>query len=156
MGQRPDPASVYWDAAAAAFLDRVLEARGRWYAGRITDPPPELLEALGQLGYDPFGPDNKSGRGPLNARDAWRRAFVRAVYRANDPRNGGPGRSIQLEVGRKMPRRGTQPPYRPVRGRVRRGGKAAAAAARRLPEAQQWAYGGPGASQVGRRDWVGQ
>jgi len=150
MGQPPDPGREYWAAAAAAFLERVIAARGTWYAGRITDPPAELAAQLAALGYQWNGPDNKSGRGRLNARDTWRRSFVRAVYAANDTRNGGPGRSVQLEVGRKMPGHGVVPPYRPVRGRTRRKRRAAS-----TPEADRWAFGGAAASDAGRRDWVG-
>lgn len=153
MPPRVDPQSIRWDAAAEDFLRRVIAAKGQWYARRVVDPSPELLAVLYAAGYDPFAPDNKSGRGRLHARDAWRRAFVRAVYRANDRRHGGPGRAIELQVGLKLPRRGVIPPGRPVRGRVHRGGQAARAAAARLPDDQQWTDGGR--SDPAQRDWAG-
>lgn len=155
-GVPADPASRMWDDAAAEFLRRVIAHRGNWYAARIADPTPDQAAYFAQTGYDPFGRDDKSGRGSLNARDAWRRAFVRAVYRANDTRNGGPGRPIQLEVGRKMPRRGILPPGRPVRARTRPGGEQARRAVARMPEALRWAHGGGAASDTSRRDWIGE
>jgi hypothetical protein len=144
----PDPASALWDAAAARFLAAVIAAGGDWYARPVLDPAPAQAAWLASIGYDPSGPDNKTGHGSLNARDAWRRAFIRAVYRANDPRYGGPGRHVQLEVGRRLPELGTVRPRpgRPVRGRTRRGG---GELARAVARKQQWAGGGPGQA----REW---
>lgn len=154
-GQPPDPASVFWESAAAQFLADVIAAKGEWHAVPVADPSDRLVRLLAEnYGYKWNGPDNKSGRGSLNARDAWRRAFIRAVYRANDRRRGGPGRPIQLQVGVKLPRRGVIPPRRPVRGRVRRGGAAAMKAVNRLPESQQWSHGGAGQSDPAKRYWL--
>lgn len=155
-GVPADPASAMWEDAARVFLARVIAAKGGWYAARIADPTDAQAAYFARTGYEPFGRDDKSGRGSLNARDAWRRAFVRAVYRLNDTRNGGPGRAIQVEVGRKMPRRGVIPPGRPVRGRTRPGGEKARRAAARLPEGLRWAHGGGAASDTSRRNWVSE
>lgn len=150
---KPDPASLHWEKAARKFLADVIAAKGEWHSQRVVDPDLRLEVSLARAGYRWDGPDNKSGRGTLNARDAWRRAFVRAVYRANDRRKGGPGRAIELQVGVRLPRRGVIPPGRPVRGRVRKGGGTAMRAVAAKPAAEQWAYGGPGQSDPARRDW---
>ena len=157
-GVPADPASAYWEQAAAVFLRRVIAARGGWYGTRIADPSADIAARLEQIGYDPFARDDSSARhrDGLNARDRWRRSFVRAVYRLNDTRNGGPGRTIQLEVGRRYPQRGLIPPGRFVRARTRRGGTVAARAAKRLPEGRQWAHGGGAASDTSKRDWIAE
>lgn len=137
MAFGPDPVSLLWDAAAGSFLAGVIAADGQWFGRRVADPTPERARTLEAAGYDWGGPDDKTGRGRLNARDAWRRAFIRAVYRANDARKGGPGVHLELEVGRKVPRRGVIPPGRMVRGRCHTG-DAKAWIRDHTPEGDRW------------------
>lgn len=146
MTGQPDPVSVLWEPAAARFLEGVRAAKGRWFGIRIADPEPRHFALYDEAGFDPLlGPDpvfryRKAG---LNARDRWRRGFVRAVYRR--ARGGAP---LELQVGIKMPRRGVIPPGRYVRGRILTG---KAAAARR---AEQRITGNPAARADPRaRDW---
>lgn len=161
MSLEPDPASLLWDTAAAELLRRAYAARGQWVGIPVADPSDRLRLRLLALGIDPLGPDAPSAiggrRSGLNARDRWRRAFVRALYRANDGRRGGPGRPIQVEVGVKLPRRGVIPPRRPVRVRVRPGGKAAMRAVDRKPDRQRIWVGDGGTghrfSDPSLRDW---
>lgn len=154
MALARDPLSVWWDTAALTVLGRAVAARGQWVAVRIADPSPRQRAAALALGINPLGPDNPSaqgGRGGLNARDRWRRAFVRAVhYHA--------GRPVEIQVGRAMPARGVIPPGRPVRVRLRRGGSAAMCAVGRLPDAQRiWLDDGSTGgrfSDPSLRDWL--
>jgi len=149
----PSAASQLWDAHAAAFLAGVVAAGGEWHGKRISDPTAARGRLLAAAGYDPLGPDDKTGKGSLNARDAWRRAFVRAVYRANDPRrkgNPGPGVQLEMQVGRYIRPSGVRPGHRMVRGRCHRGdGKAWVAA--HVPEDHRWDLD-PGARAVPQQD----
>lgn len=157
----PDPASVLWEAAAVSVLERVYAARGGWVGVRIADPSAGQRTALLAMGIDVLGPDAPSaigGRGGgLDARDRWRRAFVRALYRVNDSRRGGPGRPLQVEVGRRVPPRGVIPAGRPVRVRLRRGGQVAIRAVERKSDRDRiWVGdGGTGLrfSDPSLRDW---
>ena len=137
MAFGPDPVSLLWDRAAGAFLAGVIAADGEWFGKRVADPTAARAASLEAAGYDWKGGDDKSGRGRLDARDAWRRAFVRAVYRANDARRGGPGVSLELQVGRKVPPRGVIPAGRMVRGRCHRG-DVKAWIRENTPEDQRW------------------
>ena len=154
MALRRDPLSVLWDTAAQTALARAYAARGAWVAVRVTDPSVRQREAALALGINPLGPDNPSTvarRGGLDARDRWRRAFVRAVhYHA--------GRPIEIQVGRKLPPRGVIPAGRPVRIRVRRGGSVAQRAVAKLPDSKRIFddEGQPAGrwSDPTRRDWT--
>lgn len=139
----PDPVSVLWEPAAAKFLAGVRAApRGQWFGIRIADPEPRHFRLFGAYGIDLLERDRAS-TGSLDARDRWRRGFVRAVYRQA---KGGP--PLVLEVGRKMPRRGRIPPGRFVRGRILKGKEAAAR------RAEQRVTGNPAARADPRaRDW---
>jgi hypothetical protein len=148
-----DPLSVAWDAAAQTVLARAYAAKGAWVAVRIADPSARQAEAALALGINPLGPDNRSTRrktGGVNARDRWRRAFVRAVHYHS-------GRPLEIQVGRKLPARGVIPAGRPVRIRVRRGGAAAMRAVARKDEADRiWTDEGERGglfSDVKLRDW---
>lgn len=160
-GAERDPVSVLFDIGAAAFLERAYAARGQWVGSRVADPAARHLVALRAMGIDPLGRDNPSAeggrRGGLNARDRWRRGFVRAVYYANDSRHGGRGRAIEIQVGRKVPARGIIPPGRAVRIRTRRGGGVALRAVDRKPEAARIWVGdherGGRFSDPALRDW---
>ena len=121
--------SVLWDTAAAALLERARKARGGWQGTRIADPSPRQRTALLGLGIDPLGRDKPSavngrarGGAGLDAKTRWARGFARAVWYRNDRRNGGPGLSLELEVGVHKPALGVIPAGRAVRLRVRRGG----------------------------------
>lgn len=140
----PDPVSVLWEPAAEKFMAGVRAAKGGWYGIRITDPEPRHHVLFDAYGLDPLlGPDPARRPGGLNARDRWRRGFVRAVYRRA---KGGP--PLEVQVGVKMPRRGVIPPGRYVRGRILTGKQAAARrreqritgnpAARADPRARDW------------------
>lgn len=136
---------MLWEPAADKFLTEVRAAKGGWFGIRVADPEPRhhrLYDALDT--YPLLGPDPvyQVMRG-LNARDRWRRGFVRAVYRR--AKGGAP---LELQVGVKMPRRGVIPPGRYVRGRILTG---KAAAARRK---EQRITGNPAARADHRaRDW---
>ena len=159
-----DPVSVLWDRAAAQLLDRARGARGGWQGTRIADPNERQRAALAALGINPDGPDRPSvaagrarGGNGLDARTRWARGFVRAVNYANDPRQGGPGLALELEVGVHKPPLGVIPAGRAVRLRVRRGGSAAQSAVRRKGDAARiFDDGGEPAgrwSDPGLRDW---
>lgn len=158
MSAQPDPASLLWDSAAQIVLERAYAARGQWVGVRIADPSARQAAGLLALGITALGRDNPSAiggrRGGLDARDRWRRAFVRALYRANKA-NGN--RPIQVEVGRKLPRRGVVPPGRPVRVRLRRGGSVAMRAVDRKPDSGRIWVGdhepGQRFSNPDLRDW---
>jgi hypothetical protein len=139
----PDPVSVLWEPAAAKFYAGVRAAGpGRWFGIRIADPEPRHVRLFEFYGIELLERDRAS-TGSLDARDRWRRGFVRAVYRQA---KGGP--PLVLEVGRKMPRRGRIPPGRFVRGRILRGKEATA---RRK---EQRVTGNPAARADPRsRDW---
>lgn len=138
---------MLWEPAAAKFLAGVRAApRGQWFGIRVADPEPRHFRLFDDAGFDPLlGPDPvwRYRRDGLNARDRWRRGFVRAVYRHA---KGGP--PLVLEVSRRMPRRGRIPPGRFVRGRILRGKEATARrkeqritgnpAARADPRARDW------------------
>lgn len=103
QGKPPDPVSELWERAADAILRRVYEQRtGRWYATRIRNPRPEhVTYFLRMWDIDVTGPDNAgtiSGK-RNNYRTRWNRAFVRAIYRRNLPKNGGKGSALQIQVG---------------------------------------------------------
>lgn len=159
-----DPASVLWDTAARALLARARAARGGWQGTRIADPSPRQRAALASLGINVDGRDKPSalagrargGQG-LDAKTRWARAFARAVWYANDRRNGGPGLSLELEVGRHKVAGKTVPAGRAVRLRVKRGGTVARRIVQNMPESKR-IYTDEGApamrwSDPGRRDW---
>jgi len=142
MPGAPDPVSVLWEPAAVKFMTGVRQANGAWYGIRIADPEPRHVLSFGERGIDVLERD-RAGTGGLDARDRWRRGFVRAVYRRA---RGGP--PLELQVGIKMPRRGVIPPGRYVRGRILKG-KAATARHK-----QQRITGNPAARADPRaRDW---
>ena len=159
-----DPASVLWDGAAQALLERARKARGGWQGTRIADPSPRQRAALAQLGINVDARDKPSaiagraraGQG-LDAKTRWARAFARAVFDANDRRNGGPGLSLELEVGRHKVAGVRVPAGRAVRLRVKRGGAVALRAVAKMPESKRiyTDEGGPGLrwSDPNLRDW---
>lgn len=103
MTKRPDPVSELWERAADAILARVYQQKtGRWYGTRIRNPDTAHVRYyLARWDIDITGPDNAgtiSGR-HNNYRTRWNRAFVRAVYRRNMPKNGGKGSALQIQVG---------------------------------------------------------
>lgn len=138
----PDPVSLLWEPAAVKFMAGVRKANGAWYGIRIADPEPRHVRTFSERGIDVLERDRAS-TGGLNARDRWRRGFVRAVYRRA---RGGP--PLELQVGIKLPRRGVIPPGRYVRGRILKGSAATARrkqqritsnpAARADPRARDW------------------
>ena len=133
---------MLWEPAADKFLAGVRAGRGQWFGIRIADPEPRHLVMFGARGIDVLERD-RAGTGGLDARDRWRRGFVRAVYRR--AKGGAP---LEVQVGRKMPRRGRIPPGRFVRGRILIGKQATA---RRK---QQRITGNPAARADPRiRDW---
>jgi len=148
-GQRPDPVSVAWEAAAQHALDKAREARGAWWGTRLADPTPQQVARWAREGID------VTGRDPVRyqlARGRWQRAFMRAVYRLEDRR------SIEVQIGRKYPRRGVIPSGRYMRIRVKRGGSVAMRAVERKP-ARDRIYlddGSPGGryAQWSARDWA--
>jgi hypothetical protein len=127
-----DPVSVLWDPAAAALLARARAARGEWQGTRVADPSDRQRAMLLAIGINPnrgdvpsaVGGKARAGNG-LNAKTRWVRGFTRAVWYANDRRNGGPGLALELEVGRWKPAGVRVPSGYAVRLRVRRGGTAA-------------------------------
>lgn len=134
--------SVLWDSAAAALLERARKARGGWQGTRIADPSDRQRAALLGLGIDVLGKDVPSAAGGrarggagLDAKTRWARGFARAVWYANDRRNGGPGLSLELEVGVHKPPLGVIPAGRAVRLRVRRGGMVSRRIVQRMPDA---------------------
>ncbi len=136
-----DPVSVLWDSAAAALLERARKARGEWQGTRIADPSQRQREALLRLGIDVLGRDVPSAAGGrarggagLDCKTRWARGFARAVWYANDRGHGGPGLSLELEVGAHKPPLGVIPAGRAVRLRVRRGGMVSRRIVRRLPD----------------------
>lgn len=139
-----DPASVLWDTAARALLERARKARGGWQGTRIADPSPRQRAALAGLGINVDARDKPSaiagrargGQG-LDAKTRWARAFCRAVYYQNDRRNGGPGLALELEVGRHKVAGVKVPAGRAVRLRVRRGGSVALRAVGKMPESKR-------------------
>lgn len=159
-----DPVSETLDRAARALLARAYAAHGGWASTRLQDPTPAQLawwiaHGINVLGADP------AGRGGMNARSRWGRAYVRALWYQHkwysaDPSTGGwrdlprasmrtPG--IQVEVGPHRLALGVIPAGRPVRVRV---ASVRAAEARGRPEeAWAWADGGPRWADPDRRDW---
>ncbi len=127
-----DPLSEWWDTGAQIVLQRAVSARGQWVGVRIADPSQRQRDAALALGIAILGPDpvRKLGGRGVNARDRWRRAFVRAVYYNS-------GRPIEIEVGVKLPARGVIPAGRPVRIRTRRGGQAAMNAVGRMADVRR-------------------
>lgn len=139
-----DPVSVLWDNAAVALLERARKARGGWQGTRIADPSPRQLAALLGLGIDPLKRDVPSavggrarGGAGLDCKTRWARGFARAVWYANDRGNGGPGLSLEFEVGVHKPALGVIPAGRAVRLRVRRGGSVSRRIVRRLPDSHR-------------------
>lgn len=122
MPGQPDPVSVLFEPAARKFYAGCKSKPGEWFGIRIVDPEPRHYVLFEIMGADPLlGPDRAKRPGGLDARDRWRRGFVRALYRQA---RGGP--PLEVQVSRKMPRRGVIPPGRFVRGRVLTGKQAAA------------------------------
>jgi hypothetical protein len=159
-GAARDPVSVIWDGGAAALLRRAYAQKGGWVSTIIADPKPRHVAMFAELGIDVTGPDNAatlSGK-RKNMRTRWCRAYVRAFYHANDPRHGGPGRAMEIEVGVHKPAVGRVPAGRVVRARIRRGGSVSLRAVQRKPEDDRiWTdEGGRGGrfADISRRDWV--
>lgn len=158
-----DPASVLWDTAAAALLQRARRARGGWQGTRIADPSDRQRAALAALGINVDARDNPSAIGGrarggqgIDAKTRWARAFVRAVQYQNDRRHGGPGLALEVQVGRHKVAGVRVPAGRAVRLRVRRGGQVAQRAVERMPDAARvYTEHGPGQrwSDPNLRDW---
>jgi hypothetical protein len=160
-----DPVSVLWDSAAAQLLDRARSARGGWQGTRVADPSVRQRAALLNIGINPnrtdvpsaVGGKARAGNG-LNAKTRWVRGFARAVWYANDRRNGGPGLALEMEVGRWKPAGVRVPAGYAVRLRVRRGGTVAMRAVERKTAAGRiWTGDGEhGArwSDPALRDWA--
>jgi hypothetical protein len=158
-GAARDPVSELWDTAAAHMLSRAYELRGAWFSTIIKDPTPRQASMFAAIGIDVDGRDNAatmSGK-RMNCRTRWCRAFVRAVYYANDDRHGGPGRAIEIEVGARKPAVGRTPAGRAVRVRVRRSGSVALKAVQRKADDDRiWSDEGQPAgrfSDISGRDW---
>ena len=156
-----DPVSVLWDRTAPVVLYRAYERRGGWYATRIPDPQPaHLLYFRDVWGIDVTGPDNAatiSGR-HINYRTRWNRSFVRALNYGNDGRHGGPGGSLEIQVGVPKPASPGAPAGWSVRLRVRRGGerRARRAVERKKDGDRIWLDGGDRGGRfhdVNGRDW---
>lgn len=170
MTAQRDPASVLLDSGALELLARAYELpRNTWAGTRLADPGPRTLAYLASHGIDWKGPDNPSvtgGRGGLNARDRWTRAFVRALFynhRRIMAAGGGPrftlnrADALEVDVGRRVIPRGIIPAGRAVRIQIRQGGRAAYQAARKMPDRDR-IYEldgslGDRASRLELRDW---
>lgn len=97
MPYKPDPLSVWWEAAAARALAVAYGHPGRYYGTIIADPSPRQRQAAEYLITSRIdGPDTHTGR---KARTRWCRAFVRAVERVNKRQGGRP---IEWDVGVKV------------------------------------------------------
>jgi hypothetical protein len=155
-----DPLSVLLYDGARRLLARAYANRGRWQGTLLADPSARTARMLMSVyGIDWRGKDNAvtlSGK-RLNARDRYGRAFVRAVYYVNKPRNGGRGVPVQIEVGRRKPAFGVFPAGRAVRVRIGRGGSVRDRAVRRKDEDDRiWLdEGEPGGrwNPPDERDW---
>lgn len=148
-----DPVSELFDSAARRLLARAYGQRGRWTATRLAQPGPRHLAWAASQGINLLGPDpaDTLSGGHQNARSAWARGFVRAVYyqhkwyyRAN---LGGLGElrrlvpndalAVRFRVGRLMPVRGVIPAGREVAILVLPGGLAARRAVAAMPAAER-------------------
>lgn len=163
--------SVLFDAGARKLLRRAYARPGQWVGTRLADPPARTVAWAVELGINLLGPDNAStlSGAALPARTRWARAFIRSVYyqhkwhyargelQPTRRLRPNPDRSVEFEVGRRVPVLGILPAGRAVRIRVRTGGQAATRAVRKMPEGARiytddghpggrWAYSGD-------RDW---
>lgn len=143
-----DPVSELFDGAARKLLTRAYGNQGNWTETRLASPEVRHITWAAELGIDLLGPDPAatcSGQ-HIDARSAWARAFVRAVYyqhrwyyRAGHglgaARRISPNRSlaIRYQVGRLMPVRGIIPAGRVVAIMALPGGQAARRAVERMP-----------------------
>ena len=163
-----DPVSELFDAGARALLSRAYAKPGQWQGTRLANPSPRHLAYLSSLGIDPYGRDDKSGNGSLNARTRWGRGFVRALYYQHKWWSGAPSggtwrdakrtvprgdRSLVVEVGRALPG-GRQAgsvlhPGRAVRVKVVSGGRAHVRSSSDL----SFTLDGRGQSDPADRDW---
>lgn len=168
-----DPAAVLLDRGARDLLTRAYAAgRGNWVGTRLADPGPETRLYLASMGIDWRGPDNPSvpgGRGGLDARDRWTRAYVRALYYNHtwygSQRGMRPQRrnvankvtALKIDVGRRLPPLGIFPAGRAVRIRILTGGRAAYRASLGVRPRDRIFEGGQPegdrASDVALRDW---
>jgi hypothetical protein len=174
-----DPVSVGFDGSARRLLERAYASPGVWVQVWLPDPTIRQRTRYTEIGIDVDGPDPLPAGGGVNARTRWGRGFIRSVYfqhknyspvrrgagwnRRSSPRSSG---GLRIEVGRHVPgspqfdpaRPGIGlPPRRRVRAQLARGGKAKAAAVRRLSDNDR-IYTDAGAPAArwgapGFRDW---
>lgn len=166
MAYQRDPVSVLFDGGARAFLARVYARPGQWVTTRVADPEPRHAAQLAALGISPAARDTVPGG---MARTRWGRGFIRAVYyqhrwwsdghggwrrtRRTAARQAG---ALEVEVTGRRAAAGLLPGGLTVRARLLRGGQAAEAAARRLPDRERiYADHGEGGRHAdpGWRDW---
>lgn len=168
------------DRGARDLLVRAYGVRrGEWVMTRLADPGDRHRDYFqAHFGIDVDGPDNAptlSGK-RNNAHSRWGRAFVRALYYnhrhyGQTPRVRGQrpgireqrrvqpnGTPLEIEWGRRMPRRGVIPAGRAVRVRIPYGGKTALRAVKGKPDVERtWTDDGDQGgrfSVASRRDWA--
>jgi len=169
-GARRDPVSETFDRSAARILERAYAKRGQWIEIWLPDPTIRQRSRWVNQGINVDGPDNPSvrgrGRGGVDAKTRWGRAFVRSVYYLH--KASGHSGAVRVQVGRHVaaspqfdpahPERGGLPPRRRVRVQLAAGGKRADAAVRRLGDRDRiWTDDGREAarfSDPALRDWA--
>lgn len=148
-----DPISELFDPAARKLLARSYGRPGMWTDTRLASPSPRHLAYLAGLGINPLAPDpaqTLSGT-RIDARSAWARGFVRAVYYQHRwyyrAQSGGLGElrrlvpndalAVRFRVGRLQPALGVIPAGRQVGIMVLPGGQAARKAVAAMPAGQR-------------------
>lgn len=152
-----DPVSELFDGPARRLLERAYAQPGQWTSTRLANPSASHVAWAAGMGINVLGADpaQTDSGAHLNARSAWARAFVRAVYhqhrwyfrrgRLGSMRNAVPAtsRAVRFQVGRLQPALGVIPAGRQVSIMVMTGGQAARRAVRGLPESHR-IYGDDG------------
>lgn len=154
MPAKRDPVSELLDRGARVQLARAYAAPiGTWVMTRLADPSEDHLRWAAAIGVgDLMGPDRPgtlSGT-HVQAHTRWGRAFMRALWYQHkwfgdraaegfrDERRMMPlGTPLQVEWGRRMPRRGIIPPGRAVRIRIPSGADRAIRVVQGKPDSER-------------------